>query len=89
MVPLDDQMNRVSEFLLVPWAGACVHTASPPPNLIVHVEMEGQRPEYVRWWDPAWMTGRLMIESTESVYGTARYQLTGVSVALYHFEDGD
>ena len=29
--------KAVTEFLLVPWVGACIHTPPPPPNQIVHV----------------------------------------------------
>ena len=31
---------EVSEFLLVPYVGACVHTPPPPPNQLVYVTME-------------------------------------------------
>ncbi len=37
VLPLSSEFNRVVEFLLVPWVGACIHTPSPPPNQIVHV----------------------------------------------------
>jgi nickel/cobalt exporter len=37
ILPLRTEQGQVVEFLLVPWAGACVHTPSPPPNQIVHV----------------------------------------------------
>lgn len=32
MVPLEDDDNEVTEFLLVPYAGACIHTPPPPPE---------------------------------------------------------
>lgn len=37
VLPLEHQGQKVSEFLLVPWVGACIHTPPPPPNQIVHV----------------------------------------------------
>lgn len=37
ILPLDRRGDRVVEFLLVPWVGACIHTPSPPPNQIVRV----------------------------------------------------
>lgn len=39
-VPLEYDGKRVIEFLLVPWAGACIHTPPPPVNQIVHVKMK-------------------------------------------------
>ena len=37
VLPLEYQDKKVTEFLLVPWVGACIHTPPPPPNQIVHV----------------------------------------------------
>lgn len=39
LLPLDIESGKTSEFLLVPWAGACIHTPPPPPNQIVFVTM--------------------------------------------------
>ena len=38
MVPLLFDADRVSQFLLVPYAGACIHVPPPPPNQIILVE---------------------------------------------------
>lgn len=37
VLPLRWEGDRVVEFLLVPWVGACIHMPAPPPNQIVHV----------------------------------------------------
>jgi uncharacterized protein len=37
MVPLEDNLEEVTEFLLVPYPGACIHVPPPLPNQIVHV----------------------------------------------------
>lgn len=37
VLPLEYDGKKVTEFLLVPWVGACIHTPPPPPNQIVHV----------------------------------------------------
>ena len=43
-VPLEDFASAATEFLLVPFVGACVHTPPPPPNQLVYVKMdEGRR----------------------------------------------
>lgn len=36
-LPLEFDGFKVTEFLLVPYAGACVHTPPPPSNQIIHV----------------------------------------------------
>ena len=38
MLPLEYDGKKVTEFLLVPWVGACIHTPPPPPNQIVYVK---------------------------------------------------
>jgi hypothetical protein len=40
LLPLEFEERKVTEFLLVPWIGACIHTPPPPPNQIVHVKLE-------------------------------------------------
>ena len=37
LLPLEVDRGEVSEFLLVPFVGACIHVPPPPPNQIVHV----------------------------------------------------
>jgi hypothetical protein len=68
LLPLEFSGKQVTEFLLVPWVGACIHTPPPPPNQIVHVksdkpfEMNGN-------FDAVWVTGRITAGATrKSVY---------------------
>lgn len=37
LLPLKIEDSKVTEFLLVPYVGACIHEPTPPPNQIVHV----------------------------------------------------
>ena len=58
LLPLEFSGKMVSEFLLVPWVGACIHTPPPPPNQIVHVTPE--RPVAMTGvFEPVWVTGPL------------------------------
>jgi uncharacterized protein len=83
MVPFEDGMSGVNEFLLVPYFGACIHTPPPPPNQIVYVRMaRGQRVE-VNIWDAVYVEGVLDIESIESPYGTVGHQVLGSAVKPY------
>lgn len=42
LLPLEMDGGDVSEFLLVPIVGACIHVPPPPPNQIVHVALSGR-----------------------------------------------
>ena len=58
LLPLEFSGRKVSEFLLVPWVGACIHTPPPPPNQIVHVTPD-QPVEMAGMFAPVWVTGTL------------------------------
>ena len=58
LLPLEFSGKQVSEFLLVPWVGACIHTPPPPPNQIVHVRPE--KPVAMSgMFEAVWVTGQL------------------------------
>jgi len=54
----------VTEFLLVPWVGACIHTPPPPPNQIVHVKAD-KAFEMAGVFTPVWVTGKLTAAATK------------------------
>lgn len=83
MVPLEDTETRVTEFLLVPYFGACIHVPPPPPNQMAHVLMMRNQVIDVNLWDPIWIVGKLTIQNVESPYGVVGYQVTGERVLPY------
>jgi hypothetical protein len=83
MVPLEDMETRVTEFLLVPYFGACIHTPPPPPNQMAHVLMQRNQDVEVNLWDPIWIVGKLTIENVESPYGMVGFQVTGERILPY------
>lgn len=83
VVPLEDKEDKVSEFLLVPYVGACIHTPPPPPNQIVHVRTADQKPVSVNVTDPVWVLGELRIAPVKSQYGDVSFQLKALSVEPY------
>jgi len=68
MLPLDYSAKRVSEFLLVPWVGACIHTPPPPKNQIVYVRLaDGYAYESI--YEPVWVSGEITTgERTSTLY---------------------
>jgi len=83
MVPLEDWGTEVSEFLLVPYVGACVHTPPPPPNQLVFVRMRNDEKVPVPMWEPVWVHGKLEVEETTGIYGAASFLVPGDSVTPY------
>jgi len=85
IVPLDDDAQEYSEFLLVPSPQACIHVPAPPANQMVLVRMEsGNGPK--RSWRPTWLLGRLQISTNDSAYGKTSYRLNGESWEEYKVE---
>jgi uncharacterized protein len=74
-VPLEDWAQTATEFLLVPYVGACVHTPPPPANQLVYVEMEEGKRATLDGWAPLWIEGTLRIESIMSYYGEVGFRV--------------
>jgi len=65
VLPIEYAGTRVTEFLLVPWVGACIHTPPPPPNQIVHVVVdESEARENGGMFEPVWVTGDMFTKAT-------------------------
>ena len=76
IVPLEDNQDSVSEFLLVPSPTACIHTPPPPANQMVHVRMAGGR-KATRSFGPIWAKGRLRITDVDGPYGKSSFEMSG------------
>lgn len=64
LLPLETSNGRVTEFLLVPYVGACIHVPPPPPNQIIHVnstQKEGYKSS--KLFEPIWATGKIFTKS--------------------------
>lgn len=81
MVPLEDNLKSVTEFLLVPSPQACIHVPPPPPNQMVYVKMNGKGAEIP--YGPIWVYGVLKLTTQKSMYGDASFQLEGDYVEPY------
>jgi hypothetical protein len=64
VLPLETTGKRATEFLLVPWVGACIHTPPPPPNQILYVKTDTPF-EVTTLFAPVWVTGRLAAGATK------------------------
>jgi hypothetical protein len=77
MVPFDDDEEEVSEFLLVPQAGMCIHTPPPPPNQIILVEVSGGA-NRVEWDKEVSVYGQFQIADGNSPYGKTGFKISAV-----------
>lgn len=86
IVPLTiDENNRITEFLLVPYFGACIHVPPPPSNQMVYVTSEGGV-AMGDMWQPYWIEGKLSVQSFSSDMGDTGYQATAESIYPYVFD---
>lgn len=85
VVPLElDEHGDVSEFLLVPYFGACIHYPPPPPNQMVYVSAE-EPFDIEMTWAPIWITGDLATNRRSSEYGSVDYSMTSAKVEEYEY----
>jgi uncharacterized protein len=81
IVPLEEAKGEVTEFLLVPYFGACIHTPPPPANQILHVVTpKGAK---FRAMDTVWVTGKLQTLRNDSMMGVSGYHVNATSVTKY------
>jgi hypothetical protein len=83
IIPLEDNDQEVSEFLLVPYPLACIHVPAPPPNQIVHVKMESGKKVQFDFYQPVWVQGRLKIQHEQNMYTDTSYFMTGLFTEIY------
>ncbi|GAA6184494.1 DUF3299 domain-containing protein [Aliiglaciecola sp. NS0011-25] len=82
VVPLEGDQDNITEFLLVPFFGACIHVPPPPPNQIVYVKIPGGVPA-MALTDVVWVVGTLTTEGWSGEIATVGYTLKGQSVLPY------
>ncbi len=66
VLPLEFDGEKVTEFFLVPYVGACIHTPPPPPNQIVHVETEEGYVTDGGLYTPVWVIGTMRSEQNKT-----------------------
>lgn len=82
VIPLEGDNETITEFLLVPFFGACIHVPPPPPNQIIYVKFEHGAP-IQQLWDVVNVTGVMKTQTTQSELAQTGYLLEGLSVAPF------
>jgi hypothetical protein len=82
VVPLEGDSENITEFLLVPYFGACVHVPPPPSHQIVYVKFSEGVP-IDNLYDAVWVTGTLSTQGWKGDIASVGYSLSGISVAAF------
>ena len=82
LVPLEETAAGHTEFLLVPYFGACIHSPPPPANQIVLVLPAKPALGY-RSMDTVWVSGVLKAARANSPMGSTGYRLEAALVEPY------
>ncbi|WP_150801145.1 DUF3299 domain-containing protein [Pseudomonas fluorescens] len=87
IVPLEvSEEGRTTEFLLVPYFGACIHVPPPPSNQIVHVKSEvGVKLDEL--YQPYWIEGALQVKASSSELADAGYQMEADKIYAYELPE--
>ncbi|MBX2836097.1 MAG: DUF3299 domain-containing protein [Gammaproteobacteria bacterium] len=83
IVPLEyDEQRELSEFLLVPYYGACIHTPPPPANQVVFAKSK-TRHVIDNTYDPVWVIGTMHTQTFRSGVAEAGYTIELESMLAY------
>ena len=86
IVPLAGDEEATSEFLLVPFLGACVHVPPPPANQIVYVKplyplLHGES------WDVVSVVGTIGARGRTSEFGAVGYEMVGALLTEFDADE--
>ena len=85
IAPLEQSNGMITEFLLVPYFGACIHMPPPPANQIIHVKVAADYAINAEdSYDPVWVSGKLVIENSNTEIGSASYQINQALISPYY-----
>jgi hypothetical protein len=82
VVPLEGDDEVLTEFLLVPYFGACIHVPPPPSNQIVYVKFEEGVP-VDSLYDAVWIHGTLSTQGWSGDVASVGYSMKGIGVTAY------
>lgn len=80
VVPLNMDGKKTTDFLLVPYYGACIHVPPPPSNQTVFVT--GHNSE-LKLYDTVWVIGNLKVKKIENELGDSGYSIQDAIVKPY------
>ena len=86
IAPLEQQDGIITEFLLVPYFGACIHLPPPPANQTVYVKTArdyGIKLEDS--YEAIWVSGEIEIDGKATDIGSASYKIQQAVISPYTY----
>ena len=84
MIPLEVGAKGVTDFILVPYVGACIHVPPPPANQLVFVRTKKPWPGD-QLWDAVWVEGRMQTQLQSTELAQTGYALAASKMELYEW----
>ncbi len=82
IIPFEISAAGVTNFMLVPYMGACIHTPPPPANQLVMVDSAQPWPGD-QLWDAVWVTGRMRTQLQSTDLGQTGYAIDADEMEIY------
>lgn len=84
VVPLQSTQDGVTEFLLVPYFGACIHTPPPPANQMVMVRLKAPA-KALRSMDAVRVSGALILDRAHTGQGASGYRIDDATFERFRY----
>ena len=84
IIPFDVSAQGVTNFMLVPYVGACIHTPPPPANQLVFVKTETPWPNN-DLWEAVWVTGYMQTQLQSTEVAETGYALKAEKMEVYEW----
>jgi hypothetical protein len=82
IIPFDIGVKGVTEFMLVPYTGACIHMPPPPANQLVMVNAKTPWPSD-DLWNPVWVIGMMRMQLQTTDLGQTGYAIVADQMEVY------
>ena len=84
IAPLNQHNGVITEFLLVPYFGACIHTPPPPINQTVFVKVADNNGIKIDdSYGAFWVSGHILIDGKKTDMGAAGYHIKNAIIEPY------
>lgn len=84
ILPLEIGAKGVTDFILVPYVGACIHTPPPPPNQLVFAKAKRPWPSD-QLWDAVWVVGTMRTQLQSTKIAQTGYALSVDAMEIYEW----
>ncbi len=84
-IPLAFDGDGVTEFILAPYMGACIHVPPPPANQLVHVTTRDPYPS-AGLFDAIWVVGTIETRAMSTELAEIGYALAAIRIEAYEWD---